>query len=154
MPEISGIVVIQAAEQVFKSFEKDRNQGLAELVELAKADPTINDDCDVFFETLDIKGDSACFEFVNDYWLQTAKRLTSTGRHIGLYLHSLDEYGGQFFLAQSPEGKRFSFFAGGPDDDFEIEGGDVVTEENLQQWLEVIPESIKKAFPKLLDVSC
>lgn len=153
MPESSGIVAIQAPEHIFKSFERDRDEGLAELVEFAKADPAINDDCDVFFLSLEIKGDSACFEFENDYWLYTAKRLTSTGKNIGLYLRSLDEYGGQFFLGQNPNGESFSFFAGGPDDDLEVEGGDVVTEENLQKWLSVIPESIKQAFPQLIDVS-
>jgi hypothetical protein len=153
MSESSGIVAIQAPEHIFKSFERDRDEGLAELVALAKADPAINDDCDVFFLSLEIKGNSACFEFENEYWLHTAKRLTSTGKNIGLYLRSLDEYGGQFFLAQNPEGDRFSFFAGGTDDDFEGEGGDVVTEESLAQWLAVIPESIKHAFPQLLDVS-
>jgi len=152
MPESSGTVVVQAPEHVLKSFERDRNDGLAELVEVAKADSAINDDCDVFFETLEIKGDSACFEFANDYWLQTTKRLASTGKNIGLYLHSLDEYGAQFFLAQNPQGENFSFFAGGPDDDFEVEGGDVVTEDNLQKWLSMIPESIKKAFPQLLEI--
>lgn len=150
MPESSGMLVIQAPEQVFKSFDGDRDQGLEELVEFAKADSAINDDCDVFFETLEIKGNSACFEFDNDYWLQTTKRLASTGKNIGLYLHSWDEYGSHFFLSKNPQGKSFSFFAGGPEDDFEIEGGDVVTDENIQQWLAVIPESIKSTFPQLL----
>jgi hypothetical protein len=56
-----------------------------------------------------------------------------------------------FFLGQNPNGESFSFFASGPDDDLEVEGGDVVTEENLQKWLSVIPESIKQAFPHLLE---
>ena len=43
-----------------------------------------------------------------------------------------------------------SVFAGGPDDDFEIEGGDVVTDDNIQQWLAVIPESIKTAYSQLI----
>ena len=153
MPESSGIVAIQATENIFKSFDRERDEGLAELVALAKADSAINDECDVFFLSLEIKGDSACFEFENDYWQHTAKRLTSTGKNIGLYLRSLDEYGGQFFLAQNPDGDSFSFFAGGADDDFEDEGGDVVTEENLEKWLAVIPESIKKAFPQLLEIT-
>jgi hypothetical protein len=154
MSESGGIVVIQAAEHVFQSFDRDRDEGLADLVEFAEADSSINDDCDVFFETLNIKGNSACFEFENDYWLQTTKRLAATGKNIGLYLRSLDEYGAQFFLAKNPEGESFFFFAGGPDDDFDIEGGDVVTEDNFDRWLAVIPESIKKAFPQLVEVSC
>lgn len=153
MPEKNGIVVIQAPEHIFRSFEKDRDEGLAKLVAFANADPGINDDCDVFFLCLEINGDSACFEFENDYWLHTAKRLTSTGKNIGLYLRSLDEYGGQFFLAQNPEGHSFSFFAGGPDDDFEDEDGDIVTEDNLETWLAVIPASVKKDFPQLIDVT-
>ncbi|MEC8821273.1 MAG: hypothetical protein VYA08_10295 [Pseudomonadota bacterium] len=153
MSETGGIVVIQAPAQVFQSFERDHDDGLEELVAFAKADPAINDDCDVFFLSLEVKGDSACFEFENEYWLDTARRLTSTGKNIGLYLRSLDEYGGRFFLAQNPEGDSFSFFAGGPDDDLEVEGGDVVTEEGLERWLAVIPGSIKQAFPELSDVS-
>ena len=153
MSESGGIVAIQAPETIFKSFQRDRDEGLAELVAFAKADPAINDDCDVFFLSIEIKDDSALLEFEDDYWLHTAKRLVSTGNNIGLYLRSLDEYGGQFFVAQNPEGDSFSFFAGGPDDDFEDEGGDVVTEENLQRWLSVIPDSIKQAFPQLLDVT-
>ncbi|MFT6903528.1 MAG: hypothetical protein ACJAS1_000172 [Oleiphilaceae bacterium] len=54
-------------------------------------------------------------------------------------------------MGQNPNGESFSFFASGPDDDLEVEGGDVVTEENLQKWLSVIPESIKQAFPHLLE---
>lgn len=150
MPESSGIVVIQAAEHIFKAFVKDRNQGLEELVEFAKADSAINDDCDVFFETLTIKGDSACFVFEDDYWVETVKRLISSGNNIGLYLHSWDEYGAQLFLAKNPQGDSYTFFAGGPEDDFEIEGGDVVTDDSMKQWLAVIPESIKIAFPQLI----
>ncbi len=112
----------------------------------------INDDCDVFFEELDIKGDSGCFEFNDLYFSQTVERLAETGENIGLYLHSWSEYGSHYFLAKNPEGKQFSFFSGGPEDDFEVEGGDIITEEKLQQWLNVIPDQIKKDFPRLVNV--
>ena len=109
MSETGGIVVIQAPAQVFQSFERDRDDGLEELVAFAKADPAINDDCDVFFLSLEVKGDSACFEFENEYWLDTARRLTSTGQNIGLYLRSLDEYGGRFFWHRILEVTVFLF---------------------------------------------
>ena len=153
MAECGGTLVIQATAQVLKAFEQDRDEGLAELVELAQADSAINDECDVFFLSLVVKGDSGCFEFENDYWLHTVKRLAATGKNIGLYLSFGDEYGAKFFLAQNPQGDNFSFFAGGSEDDFEDEEGDIVTPENLAQWLAIIPEPIKAAFPELIEVS-
>jgi hypothetical protein len=153
MAETCGRVVVQATPEILQAFTIHRDKGLEKLVAYSGADGAINDECDVFFAELDIKGDSGCFEFEGMYWSQTAERLAATGQNIGLYLRSMDEYGSQFFLAQNPNGERFSFFAGGPDDDFEVEGGDVVTKENLEKWLAVIPESIKQAFPQLLEVS-
>lgn len=154
MAETYGRVVVQATPEILQAFTIHRDKGLEQLVEFSGADCAINDECDVFFETLEIKGDSGCFEFENMYWSQTVERLAATGHNIGLYLHSWSEYGSHFFLAQNPEGENFSFVAGGPDDDFQVEGGDVVTDAKLQQWLAVIPESIKEAFPQLLAVAC
>lgn len=153
MAESSGRVVIQATEDVFQAFTDDRSLGLEKLVQFANADTSINDECDVFYETLEIKGDVAHFEFNDGYWVETAKRLVATGKNLGLYLHAWDEYGAQYFLAQNPDGEYFSYFAGGPEDDFEVEGGDVVTEEKLQKWMAMIPESIRKKFPELLDIN-
>lgn len=153
MAETYGRVVVQATPEILHAFTLHRDKGLEQLVAYSGADNAINDDCDVFFEELKIKGDCGCFEFDGLYWSKTVERLAVTGKNIGLYLHSWSEYGSQFFLAQSPNGECFSFYAGGPDDDFEVEGGDVVTEENLEKWLSVIPESIKQAFPQLIDVS-
>lgn len=152
MAECSGFVVIQAKNSVFQSFVQDRDKGLEELVSLTGADPEINEDCDVFYEKVEIKGDIASFEFVNEYWIDTAKRLVATATNIGLYLRAGDEYGAQFFLAHNPAGDNFSFLAGGPEDDFEIEGGDIVTPENLQQWKALIPQEVKDNFPQLVDV--
>lgn len=152
MAECSGIVVIQAKNSVFQAFIADRDEGLEELVSLTGADPEINDDCDVFYQEIELKGDIASFEFVNEYWIETAKRLVATAKEIGLYLRAGDEYGAQFFLARNPAGDNFSFLAGGPEDDFEIEGGDIVTPENLQRWTEIIPQDVKDSFPQLLAV--
>ncbi len=154
MAETYGRVVVQATPEILQAFTVHRDKGLEQLVAYSGADGTINDECDVFFTDLEINGDSGCFEFDNLYWSQTVERLAETGQNVGLYLHSWSEYGSQFFLAKNPQGESFSFFAGGPDDDSEIEGGDVVTDENLQQWFAVIPEAIKKAFPQLVAVSC
>ena len=150
MPECGGTVVIQATTEIFNAFKQDRDEGLEAFVAFTGADESINDDCDVFFQSLDVKGDNGCFEFENDYWLQTANRLASTAKNIGIYLVAGDEYGAKFYLAQNPQGQRFSFYAGGPEDDFENEAGDMVTDENLQQWLAVVPESIQKDFPQLM----
>ena len=152
MAETYGRVVVQATPEILLAFTDHRDKGLEQLVAYSGADSAINDQCDVFFEKLDIEGDCGCFEFDNLYWSQTVERLAATGKNIGLYLHSWSEYGSQFFLAQNPQGESFSFFAGGPEDDFEIEEGDVVTDENLQRWLAVIPEKIRMAFPQLVEV--
>jgi len=154
MAEIYGRVVVQATPEILHAFTIHRDKGLEQLVEYSGADSAINDECDVFFEALEIKGDSGCFEFNDLYWSQTVERLAAIGQNVGLYLHSWSEYGSHFFLAQNPDGESFSFFAGGPEDDMEVEDGDVVTDENLQQWLAVIPESIKKSFPQLIEVVC
>lgn len=150
MAECGGTLVIQATVEVFNAFEHDRDVGLEALVALADADQTINDECDVFFLSINIKGDSACFEFENNYWFETAQRLVATGKNLGLYLYFGDEYGAKFYLAQNPQGESFSFFAGGEEEDFENEGGDIASLENLAQWLAVIPEPIKTDFPQLL----
>jgi len=145
--------VVQATPEILRAFSAHHDKGLEQLVEYSGADSAINDECDVFFEELITKGDCGCFEFDGLYWSKTVERLAATGRNIGLYLHSWSEYGSQFFLAKNPSGEFFSFFAGGPDDDFELEGGDVVSDENVEKWLAVIPVSIKKAFPQLLEIS-
>ena len=150
MAELYGCVVIEAPPSVLNEFLEHRNQGLEALVEYSKADPLINDDCDVFFETIDIRDNAVCFEFVDDYWSETAQKLAKTGTSIGIYLHSRDEYGAQFFLSKNRAGKMYSFFSGGPEDDFEIEGGDVVKNEDFKEWLGLIPESIQKKFPGLI----
>lgn len=150
MSESSGRVVIQGTAEIFQTFSADRNQGLEKLVQFANADASINDECDVFYEAMEIKRDVAHFEFNDGYWVETAKRLVATGKNLGLYLHAWDEYGAQFFLAQNSDGEHFSFYAGGPEDDFEVKGGDVVTEENLQQWVAIIPEAVRNAFPELI----
>lgn len=150
MAECGGRLVIQATEQVFNAFENDRDIGLEALVAFADADQTINDECDVFFLSVDIKGDTACFEFENNYWFETAERLVATGKNLGLYLCFGDEYGAKFYLAQNPQGECFSFFAGGEEDDFENEGGDIASPENVKQWLALIPKTIKADFPQLL----
>jgi len=150
MAETYGRVVVQATPAVITAFTQHRDEGLEKLVEYSSADSSINDDCDVFFEELQIKGDSGCFEFVDMYWSQTVKRLGATGKGIGLYLHAWSEYGSHYFYAKNPQGQHFSFFAGGPDDDADIEGGDVVTDANLQAWLAIIPEEIKASFPQLV----
>ena len=152
MSESYGLIVVQATHEILSAFNIHRDKGLEKLVAFSGADPAINDDCDVFFDELEIQDDAGCFVFENDYWLTTSKCLASTGKNIGLYLRIWDEYGGQYFLAQNRLGERYSFFAGGLEADFEDQSGDLVTEDKLKPWLAVIPENVKKKFPKLVDV--
>lgn len=153
MAETYGRVVVQATSEILNAFAVHRDKGLGMLVAYSGADSSINDECDVFYKDLEIDGDSGCFEFEGLYWTQTVERLSESGKNIGLYLHAWSEYGSHFFLAQTPAGKRYSFFAGGPDDDFYVEGGDVITDDKLMNWLSLIPESIKAKFPSLVEVS-
>ncbi|MCL1039013.1 hypothetical protein L2750_17930 [Shewanella submarina] len=147
--ETFGYIAVQATEAVLQAFLDHRDKGLAKLVEFSGADSGINDDCDVFFEELKIKGDLGCFYVESDYFPQTVKRLVKTSKNIGLYMHVWDEYGGQLFLAHTPGGNNFSFFSGGPEADFECEEGDLVKDDDVERWKALIPESVKSAFPEM-----
>ncbi|MCE2572814.1 hypothetical protein [Motilimonas eburnea] len=150
MTDVYGCVVVQASAEVVASFNQHRDTGLEQLVAFAGAEQSINDDCDVFFDQLEIKGDSGLFHFSRPYWVATVKRLAKTATGIGLYLRARDEYGGEYYFAQNPQGERVAFFAGGPEADFDSEEGDMVDDSQMQQWLAVIPDTIQADFPFLI----